>query len=242
MDLSSGIVRDRIRRGENWRYLIPQGARIIIEDRRLYGYTPPAGGAGKITGECITDLEITVRTMISPARFLHSRNVALLSEELCRRFGLDPPSGYLAGITHDMCKEFNEEKMIALAEKDGFPFSKEEREKPSLLHGRAAAVLLREKFSITDESVIDAVRYHTTGKAGMSALGKIVYLTDKIEVARTTVAPELRRAAFTKEGESLELDALFNTVFKATVAWLFERGLKVSDDSLRLLETIGDTE
>jgi nicotinate-nucleotide adenylyltransferase len=66
----------------------------------------------------------------------------------------------------------------------------------------------------------------------MGPLAKIVYIADKIEAARTTVNPRLRRLAFGREGRELSLDSLFRIVSDATVSWLFERGLAVSDETL----------
>ena len=69
---------------------------------------------------------------------------------MCRQYGLDSRKGYLAGIGHDMCKDFSDKELIELAARDGFEIIDFERKKPALLHGRAAAVMLREKFKILD--------------------------------------------------------------------------------------------
>jgi nicotinate-nucleotide adenylyltransferase len=253
LDISSGDIRSRIQNGKSWRYLVPEGARFIIEDRRLYGCRPewaglpetsvsPAKTAAKAE---IARIENAVRSLVSPSRFLHSRAVAALSWELCVRFGQDPDRGYLAGIAHDIAKSMDEDDLKRLAKKDGKPISRLERKKPSLLHSRAGAVLLRERFGIGDEEILAAVRDHTVGSLTMGPLEKIVYIADKIEPTRKN--GQLRggdseqgesRGEF-RESENWEnLDSLFTAVLKDTVAYLRFRKLDLSEDTRGLLETM----
>jgi nicotinate-nucleotide adenylyltransferase len=235
MELSSGGVRERIMNGAAWSYLVPQGVRFIIEDRLLYGLGEPDGTPENrdISLELIAGIENTVRTMISPARFLHSRNVALLAQDLCRRFGLDPAAGYLAGIAHDMCKSFSEEELFQQTKKDGKPVSKLEKKKPSLLHARAAAVLLRERFGIHNKDILEAVRLHTMADTEMGSLAKVVFIADKIEVSREHVSPGLRNSR-----SFPSLDTLFAAVLDETVAFFRARKYTLSKGTLRLLEVI----
>jgi nicotinate-nucleotide adenylyltransferase len=239
MDISSEKIRDRIQRGDAWRYLVPPGARMIIEDRRLYGFKPsalPAGleeAAPGLGAAEIARVEDAVRSMVSSSRFLHSRSTAILARDLCVRFGLDPRAGYLAGIAHDMCKSLGEKELIARARSDGGGISKLEKKKPSLLHARAAAVLLRERFALTREDVLEAVRLHTTGGIGMGPLAKVVYVADKIEPTRENVKPELR------DWRSYpDPDRLFRAVLEDAVAYLRSRRLDLSPGTRRLLDAI----
>jgi nicotinate-nucleotide adenylyltransferase len=235
MELSSGDVRDRITNGAAWRYLVPRGVRFIIEDRLLYGLGEPSGTPEDrdISLEFIAGIENTVRTMISPARFLHSRNAALLAQDLCGRFGLDPAAGYLAGIAHDMCKSFSDEELFLQAKKDGKPVSKLEKKKPSLLHARAAAVLLRERFGIHNKDILEAIRLHTMADAEMGPLAKVVFIADKTEVSREHVSPGLRDSY-----SFPSLDALFAAVLDETVTFFRARKYTLSKGTLRLLEVI----
>jgi nicotinate-nucleotide adenylyltransferase len=234
MEISSGNVRDRIANGEAWRYLVPPGARFIIEDRSLYG--PDKKQDAGITRELIAGIENAVHTMISPSRFLHSRHVALLAQDLCDRFNMERSSGYLAGIAHDMCKSLSEAELVRLTKKDGKPISKLERKKPALLHARAAAVLLRERFGIHDEDILEAIRLHTMADTEMGPLAKVVFIADKIEVSREHVSPALR-----DNGSFDDLDTLFAAVLNETVAYLRSRELTLSKGTLRLLEVMNGT-
>jgi nicotinate-nucleotide adenylyltransferase len=232
--LSSGNVRDRIEKGEAWSYLVPPGARFIIQDRRLYGPEQFELERGDgISVELIAGIENMARSMLSPARFLHSRNVALLAQDICRQFGLDAQAGYLAGIAHDMCKSFPEEELFRLTKQDGRPVSLLEKKKPSLLHARAGAVLLRERFGIEDRDILDAIRLHTLAESEMGPLAKAVFIADKTEISRDHIRPALREI-----GNFSSLDALFAAVLNDNVAYLRSRKLALSKGTLRLLEAM----
>jgi nicotinate-nucleotide adenylyltransferase len=146
---------------------------------------------------------------------------------------LDPDRGYLAGIAHDMAKSLAEGEMKRLARRDDKNFSKLEQKKPSLLHGRAGAVLLRQKFGVEDEDVLEAVRLHTTGKPGMGPLARIVYIADKIENSRGDVNAELRDFS-----RFAGLDDLFAAVLEETVAFLRAKQMDLSAGTLKLLDSI----
>jgi nicotinate-nucleotide adenylyltransferase len=243
MDLSSRMVRERIREGGSWRRLVPEGARLIIEDRRLYGAALPASSGAPppdpleapspVTWELIARIENRARSSLAPARFLHSRNTALLSHDLALQFGLDPRAAYLAGIAHDICKSFPGDELTRLAKKDKGGVSDLEHKKPSLLHARAAAVFLRDRYGILHRDILDAVRFHTTGDMSMGPLAKIVYIADKIEPSREQVESRIREFRnFTV------LDEFFEAVLGETVAYLKSRKMDISGGTKRLLEAI----
>ena len=246
MNVSSQMVREKISQNENWRYLVPQGARSLIEDRFLYGFSGGAANAAPAPDipefalerekgeEALTELIVRVendaRTTLSASRFMHSRNTALMAWDICRRFGLDAQKGYLAGIAHDLCKSMGERELVRLAHSDGGGSSKLERGKPGLLHARAAAVLVRRKYGITGEDILEAIRCHTTGSRDMGSLAKAVYVADKIEISRHGIDPALRNMS-----HSADLDTLFRAVLDNTVAHLRSREIDLSYGTKRLL-------
>ena len=229
--VSSRQVREKIGKGDAWRYLVPAAARYIIEDRGLYGFTGfgEARENTEVWGK-IVRIENDMRTGLEWDRFLHSRNVALLAWDLCHRFGCDPQKGYLAGIAHDMCKDFEADKLIRLARTDGGNISKLEQHKPGLLHARAAAVLVKKRYGITDKDILEAIRYHTTGTRDMGPLAKIVYVADKLEVSRAEASPVLQKMCFTGS-----LESLFAAVLNDTVSHLRHKQLDISYGTRRLL-------
>jgi len=241
MEIASGAIREKIAAGAAWHYLVPPAARSIIEVRGLYGL--PAGTAntaayftGTPAQNLIFRVEEAVRENLSFERFLHSRNTALLSWDLCRRFGpaynLDPELGYLAGIAHDLGKGLSDKELLKLAKSDGRRISRLEKEKPSLLHGRASAVLLKEQFNVHNEAVLEAAALHTAGGRNMGPLAKIVYIADKLEVSREKMDPSARKLVYTDDN----LDRIFETVLNQSVSWLRAKKLKLSEETLFLLE------
>ena len=227
--ISSAMVRERIAVGTAWRYLVPAGVRDIIEERGLYGL-PDA--AREIPRKTIVRIEAAARESLSLERFIHSRNTALLAFDICRRFGLEPSLGYLAGIAHDLGKNLDSETLLRLAASDGMPLSQLEKKKPSLLHGRAAAVLLRERFGIHNTEVLEAVALHTGGGPDMGALAKVVYIADKLEPSREKADPALRARCY----EGADLDGVFFAVLDETVSWLRSRKAELSEETFKLLE------
>jgi nicotinate-nucleotide adenylyltransferase len=251
LGISSNMIRELIQSRSAWRFLVPAGVRRIIEGRRLYGCKEdapegcdsPVGegaarcgteaaepSAGSPSWETIARIEDEARMSLSQARFLHSRNTALLCWDLCGRYGLDRRAGYLAGIAHDICKSCSEDELVTLALADGQRMSKLEKKKPSLLHGRAAAVLLQQRFGIYNTDILEAVRLHTIGSVDMGDIGKVVYIADKIEVSRRNVDPALRDLC---SGAGLE--ELLAAVLDSTVAYLRSQAADISYGTRRLL-------
>jgi nicotinate-nucleotide adenylyltransferase len=230
MNISSQMVRSRIEAGKDWKALVPSGAAAIIEDRRLYGFC-----GGKLSEDCsravILRIEAAVRESLDTGRFLHSRNTALLAHDLCLRFDLDPWAGYLAGVAHDLGKQLDNKQLLKLAESDGLEISALEKKKPNLLHGRAAAVLLKERFCIHNKEVLQAVAFHTSGSANMGPLAKVIYIADKLEVSRS-IDPAWRKMCYEEE----DLDRILYTVLNKTVSFLRFRELDLCDGTLRLME------
>lgn len=122
----------------------------------------------------------------------------------------------IAGILHDCAKGMSNEKKIKLCKKRGLEISLAEERNPFLLHAKTGAYLAREKYDISDEDILNAIRFHTTGRPGMSLLEKIIFVSDYIEPGRTHSVrlPELRRLAF------LDLDKAFLEILKDTLQYL----------------------
>ncbi len=170
---------------------------------------------------------------VSESRYKHSVRVAETCAKLCRRFGLDESLGYFVGIAHDICKSMDGDILLKIASRDGCEIDALERERPSLLHGRAAAVKLREEWGVSDESVLEAVANHTFGKVGMCDLAKALYVADKIEPGRENVTEE-----YTKRLLKMDLDEMMRTVIKESMDYLKGRGKSVSPQTKALYKSL----
>lgn len=128
--------------------------------------------------------EAFARERLSDKRYGHTVRVADTAESLARKHGLDADRTRLAALLHDTAREREPEEFIRLAEEWGLHVGEPERESPKLLHGPVAAELGRRELGVEDEEVLEAVRVHTVGAAGMGPLALALYVADKIEPAR----------------------------------------------------------
>ena len=158
--------------------------------------------------QTISKMHKVVKSMVKPSRYEHSVSTAEMAERMCNEYGENPRLGYLAGLVHDICKDFDSKKMFALAKQDGKPISDIEMDKKNLLHGRAAAVFLETEYGITDVKLLEAVQNHTFGAPGMASLGKILYAADKIEPTRPHITKERIESLFEKELDDFVLSVL----------------------------------
>lgn len=111
---------------------------------------------------------------------------------LAARHGVDAEKVRLAVLGHDIMRVTPPGELLRLAAEMGMEPNAAERAAPVLLHGAVAARLMSERLSMDDAEVLDAVRYHTTGRAGMSDVEKVVFLADKTEPDELAHYPEWR--------------------------------------------------
>ena len=115
---------------------------------------------------------------------------------LAQHWGEDVYSAAVAGILHDITKKCSANEQLILCEKYGTVTDALELEAPKLLHSKTAADLAWAEFGISPE-VREAIRWHTTGKADMTMLEKIIYMADYMEPNRDFEGvDELRRLAY----------------------------------------------
>ena len=171
----------------------------------------------------------------SLSRFEHSIRVAETARRMCEIYGEDAEKGYFAGMAHDICKDFDDETLIGIASRDGNPISDLEREKPGLLHGRAAAVKLREDFGVQDAEILQSVERHTLGGADLCPLAKIVFAADKIEPGRPQSSQKYLDRLF-----SLSLNRLVLAVVDENINYLLSHGRTVAEESYNFRKSLID--
>lgn len=114
---------------------------------------------------------------LSEYRFYHSKCVMEKAEEYARVYGADVEKAKIAGIAHDIAKEVSKDEILSECEKYGVILDEIEKENKSLIHGKLGAKIAEIDFGY-DEEICDAIRYHTTGRANMSLLEKIILVAD----------------------------------------------------------------
>ena len=155
------------------------------------------------------DYKKMLRDKLDDYRFLHSLNVAESAAVLALMYGGDEEKAYFAGLVHDIMKNATKEEQLQIMEKGGIILSRTEKNNPKLWHAMAGEAYLRTEMGITDEEILSSVRYHTTGKAGMSLLDKIIYIADYISDQRNYPDVDvMRQLALTKDLDEAALYAL----------------------------------
>lgn len=139
-----------------------------IRQRGLYLHPP----------EDVEYLREYIRPLMTEYRYRHSLGVERQAVRMARWYGADVHKAAVAGILHDICKDMPKGALLQnVLESDiinGIDF----RTSPQLLHSYAGALYLQSHMDIHDPEIIGAVRYHTTGRAGMNLLETIIYLAD----------------------------------------------------------------
>ena len=146
----------------------------------------------------IEDIQDKLRKKFKGNRYMHTLGVQYTSVCLAMKYEKKKKKAELAGLLHDCAKQLHEKKMIELCENHHEIISDMEYSQPFLLHGKAGACLAQDKFDIHDEDILNAIRFHTTGRPAMTLLEKIVFVADYIEPGRKKAAhlDELRRLSF----------------------------------------------
>lgn len=125
-----------------------------------------------------------LREMMNERRFRHTLGVRKTAVELARRFSLPVLKAAEAGVLHDCAKGMSVREQRKIAEKHGLTSDEGVLSSGALMHGMVGAVLAQELFGVRDEEVLDAIRYHTTGRAGMTDLDMCIFVADAIEPTR----------------------------------------------------------
>jgi predicted HD superfamily hydrolase involved in NAD metabolism len=121
----------------------------------------------------------------------HIEAVVEEARRLARIHGVDEERAALAARGHDIARATRPDGLLRLASELGLSPNEVERAAPILLHGPVAARLLATRYGVEDEEVLAVARWHTTGRAGMSALEKVVFLADKVEPGKSRGRQEL---------------------------------------------------
>lgn len=153
---------------------------------------------------------------LSSKRYQHSLNVAAECRKLAEKYGEDLDKAYFAGLLHDVCKELPAEEQQRLVAESGFAVCREELETRSLWHAVAGAYFVKSVFGVEDLDIINSIRFHTVGRAGMTRLEEIVYLGDLVSADRSYKDVDKMRKAVYTDLNSAMLEA-FNFSIKTVV-------------------------
>ena len=227
VDISSTQLRELLARERGSEYLLPSVYGYILMNR-LYGTYP-----------CLKRLELPELracsySMIRHKRVAHVMGVEEEAVKLAKFWGADPELARHAGILHDCTKYLELTSQLHLCAKYGIELDALEQKAVKLLHSKTGACMARYVFGEPDE-VYEAIFWHTTGKADMALLDKILYMADYIEPNRDFEGVErLRKLAYT------DLDQAMLLGVKSTIREMEERGVPVHINTIQARQWLLD--
>lgn len=177
----------------------------MILYRLMWRSTSESGGCTVIDWE---DYVSRVREMLGDKRYHHSMCVRQRAEELAALHGGDVERAGLAGFLHDIFHDKPKDAQLKYMEHRGIMLESFVRDHPLLWHAVCGADYLEQEQNISDRAVLDAVRYHTTGRAGMSLLEKIVFQADATSADREYSGIEEKRLLADASLDRAMLDSL----------------------------------
>ncbi len=156
---------------------------------------------------------------LTKKRFEHSLGVEYVAGSLAMVHGVDVEKALTAGLLHDCAKYLTSEEKIESCRKYNLSISECEYNNPELLHAKLGAYFAKEKYGITDENILSAIEFHTTGKPAMNMLEKIIFVADYIEPNRKPLKDieEIRKEAFS------DIDKCIVHILKNTLSYLSTR-------------------
>lgn len=129
----------------------------------------------------------------------------------------------VAALLHDSAKHLTPAELFLACERYGLPISDLDRQTPQTLHPFVGAEMVREHFSLFDEDILNAIRYHTTARVGMSRVEKLVYIADKIEENTRNPLYSQKMTAFLDFKDPLSLDLTMLYILDSTIQFLMSK-------------------
>jgi len=158
-------------------------------------------------------IEQRLQSVLSIERYIHTLGVVKVSKKLAVRYGADVEKAALAALLHDCAKDFPENMKRRFAKEYHVTIDEYMDKKIDLVHSFLGAEVAKRDFGVEDEEILDAIRYHTTGKPEMSLLAKIIFTADFIEPNRKKIdnLEMIREVSFEDIDRAVKL-ILMNTI------------------------------
>ena len=198
---------------------LPEGVLDYIREHRLYDTRADWQNLP------MDQLEQVVISLLKPNRVAHVLGCRDTAVELAKHWGADETDAARAGILHDITKAIDGPLQLTLCEAYGKILSDFSRRYPKTLHALTGSLVAKRIFG-ENEAVVSSIEHHTTGKADMNLLEKIIYVADYMEPNRDFPGVEkLRELAFS------DIDAALKLGLEMTLEHLKRQGAEVSPES-----------
>lgn len=176
-----------------------------------------------------SDILKEIESRVGANRYAHILRVVKYADKLAKVYHIDSKKAKIAALLHDCAKCKKHSDIILLANQVGFEISSELMQVPQVIHAHLGAYIAKEVYGIEDEEILMAIKYHTTGRKGMTDLEKIIYLADYLEEGR--VFPEVE---FLREKSLIDLDETLFLAVENSIKFLLEKKKKIAFETISL--------
>lgn len=174
------------------------------------------------------EMDEYIKKNLKKDRYEHSLGVRDTAVKLAAKYSIDIEEARIAGLIHDCAKNMKSEEIIKLVKEYKYEADEMYMHFPPLMHGLAGAIIAKHIMGITDEEILNAITFHTTGRENMSTLEKIIYIADYIEPLRNFEGVEkLRKAAYENLNKALLLS------FEASIKYVIDKGEILHMDTIK---------
>ena len=220
VEISSTELRGRLARGEAGGYLTPAVLGYILREK-LYGTNLD------LKHLTIDELRPIALSYLKAKRIPHVLGTEKTAVALAEKYGADVEKARVAALLHDCTKRLPMSDQLKLCEEYGIALDSVERRAVKLLHAKTGAALARRVFDVDDE-IYNAILWHTTGRADMTTLEKVIYLADYIEPTRVFEGVDTLR-----EAVWADLDRGLLMGLEMSIAEMKEMGSPTHSNTLR---------
>ncbi|MBQ7348725.1 MAG: nicotinate (nicotinamide) nucleotide adenylyltransferase [Clostridia bacterium] len=187
----------------------PDGVIDYIKEKNLY------------VGDKYVDF---IKKTLPIKRVKHTADVVIAALSKVKALGLDKDKVMLAATLHDCAKYINPDSVKGFTLPDDVP--------PPVVHSFLGAYIAEKVLGVTDTEVLDAIRYHTSGKADMSTLGKLIFVADMVEEGRNYDGVDKLRSLFEKD----DFELCFKECLKEEFLHLINKRQKIYIETINAFD------
>lgn len=132
----------------------------------------------------IEDAYDYIKANLKDGRYIHVLGVVSVAKKLAIINNVNVEKAEIAALSHDIAKNLSKNKMLEIIKDNNITLGENEKNTPALWHSIVGPILAKEILQIDDIEILDSIRWHTTGRANMTTLEKIIYISDMIEPSR----------------------------------------------------------
>ena len=229
LQISSTEIRRRMNNGLSPNAYVQHRVLDYAKETGLYGFDL------SLSNSRFEEIKHILAQEMSSHRFKHTLGTIIEAEKLAAHYGVNLTKARFAALLHDSAKEYSSAKKLFLCKEWNIPLDDTLLTAIDITHGMLGAESAKRNFNIQDEEILNAVRFHTTGRKNMSMLDKIIMLADYIEPYRQDYEPleEIRKYAY------IDINKALSIGINSTNNDLINSGRQVHVNALDALKDLG---